>query len=93
MLDEPGTLRVARGLVKYAYHTAAVVRRCVIALDPATRRATLVGDVDTSDAFLLTQTPLVFVIPTARGASRWPIVSCQVVDHTFSAQLGALEGS
>jgi hypothetical protein len=86
---EPGTFRGARGWVKYAYHVAAEVTGFSIALDKKTRGGTLQGTVATSNPHLLTQTPLVFVMPT-KVPMRWPIESLTVTDGRITACLGAL---
>ena len=96
MLDAPRPVFTAkgdaRGLVKHAYHVAAEVSGYVITVDPA-RRFTLAGRVASSDPYLLTQTPLVFVIPTTRGPMRWPVESLTVTADQLRARLSAPEGS
>lgn len=93
MLDEPRVLvrgkADARGLVKYAYHTAAEVTDFVIMLDPSTRRLTLGGTVRSQTAWLASR-PLVFVVMTKGGALRWPIDALDVTGGQVRAQLGAL---
>ena len=94
MLDAPKSWRVARGLVKHAYHTAAEVTGCVVTFDEPPTTARLVGAVTDPDGYLLTQTPLVFVVPTKSGAWRWPIQSFAVTDGRLAARLGAfMEGT
>lgn len=94
MLDEPRTvfrgLGAAAGFVKHAYRLAATIVDYTIVVDPPTRRLTLGGTVATSDPFLLTQTPLVFVVPTQAGRLRWPIESVQVANGRVVAALGPL---
>jgi hypothetical protein len=93
MRDEPRPIVSAtgdaRGLVKHAWHVAAEVAGFVITVDPA-RRLTLAGRVAASDPYLLTQTPLVFVIPTRKGPMRWPIEALTVAEGHVTARLGAL---
>ena len=87
-MAEPGTFHGVRGLVKHAYHTAAEVSEFLITL----KTGALAGHIARSDPFLLTQTPLVFVIPTARGALRYPIDSLTITpEGNMVARLGALQ--
>lgn len=87
---EPGTFRGARGLVKYAYLVAAEVTGFVITFDKQTRGGTLGATVVTSVPHWLTQTPLVFVVPTKAGAVRWPIETLTIADGRLTARLGAV---
>jgi starvation-inducible outer membrane lipoprotein len=92
MLVEPVTLaRGTTGQVKYAYHTAARITGWVLTVHKETRAVTVAATVDTADAYFLTQTPLVLLLVTRRGVSRWPITRCQVIDRQFHADLGTLE--
>jgi hypothetical protein len=83
---EVGTLRGARGLVKQGYHVAAEIADFVLAI----KTGDLVGRVARCDPFLLTQTPLVFVMPTKVGAATWPIELLTVADGRLTARLGPL---
>jgi len=93
VLDDPRPLwrgvADARGLVKHAWHTAAELTGYVITVDRASRRLVLAGRVVASDAHVLAQTPLEFVIPTKYGARRWPIESLTVTEGQLTARLGA----
>jgi len=93
MLDEPRVVwrgtGDARGRVKLAYQTAAELTGYVITIDPA-RRLTLSGTIVASNPFLLTQTPLVFVVGTKVGACRWPVQTVTVRDDRLTAALGPL---
>ena len=95
MLDAPRTLVTAkagaRGLVKYAWHTAAELTGFVITVDPATRVLTLGGTVVESNPYWLAAAPLTFIVPTKTGALRWPIEAWTVTDGRVVARLGALE--
>lgn len=51
-------------------------------------RATVVA----SDAFKMSQSPLVFVAPHEQGEWRWPIQECQISQGVLTAQLGPPEG-
>lgn len=84
----PGTIHGAIGQVKYTYRTAAVVNDFTIArseLEGLTMRGTLAE----SDTYLLTQTPLTFVVPIKGGAWRWPVVDWRIIDRQILARLGA----
>jgi hypothetical protein len=92
MLDEPFPVTGARGLIKHAFRTAAEVTKFHVAMDRKTYRGALTGTVVTSDPFLLTQMPLVFVVPSRRPM-RWPVEAVHVTpDGQLVARLGALEG-
>lgn len=83
---EPGKLRGARGLVKHGYQVAAEITGFELAI----RTLDLGGTVAHSDPFLLTQTPLVFVMPTKTGVLTWPIEMLTVAEGRIAARLGAL---
>lgn len=85
-----GTWTGARGLVKHGYHTAAEVSGFSIAFDRQTTGGTVAAIVQTSDPYLLTQRPLVFVVPTKMGSARWPIESFTVAEDRWTARLGPL---
>lgn len=77
----------ARGLIKYAYRTVAEVGEYQIAL----KTLTMAGVLVTSVPFLLTQTPLVFVVVGKRQSFRWPILSFTVTEgRAIHARLGPL---
>lgn len=87
------------GSIRWQFYTAAGIHGYTVA--PANKTGTLwdlVATVVLSDAFKMAQTPLVFVaMHTKKGLDgrcvvktewRWPILSCQLVDHQLSARLG-----
>jgi len=84
---EAGTIRGARGLVKFAYLTAAEVTGFVIARDDLTRAWIVQGTVAASDSYLLTFPGLEFVVPHKGGAWRWRIESCRIAAAAFTARL------
>jgi hypothetical protein len=51
----------------------------------------LVATVHEADTFRVTQRPLVFMAPHARGTWRWPVTSLQITDGTLTASLGPPE--
>lgn len=90
------------GSIRWHFYTAAGIHG--YALAPCNKAGTawdLVATVVLSDAFKMAQTPLVFVaMHTKKGRDgtcvvktewRWPIVSCQLVDHQLTARLGPPE--
>jgi hypothetical protein len=68
----PGTITGALGQVKHAYQTAALITDYHIAKDDLSGAWLLTGTVAQSDAYLLTQSPLFFVM---RGGARWPVLA------------------
>jgi hypothetical protein len=75
------------GQVKYLYRVAADIEGYSIARSPE-HGLQLTGTVVRSDAFLLTQSPLVFSAPYAHGVLRWSITSHTVADGQLTAVLG-----
>lgn len=91
MLDEPKSLAIRRGLVKYAYRTAAEVSGRITFMERQTFSGTFAGQVGSSDPYLLTQRPLVLFVPTKRGGGRWPVESLTVTPAgDVTARLGPL---
>lgn len=86
----PGTVRGARGLVKAAYLTAAEVTGFVLAQEGLTGAWLVRGTLATSDAYLLAQSGLLFVVPHKGGAWRWVIESWGIAGPLFEARLKAL---
>lgn len=88
----PGTLTIARGFIKYAHRTAAEVSGAVVTiLDRKQLSGSVGGRVGTTDAYLLQQRPLVFVVPLKGTVWRWPIETVTVTpEGQLSARLGPL---
>ena len=82
-----GTIRGALGQVKHAYLTAAVVTGYRIAKDDVTGAWTLTGTVADANPYLLSQTPLVFVMVTKGGSVRWPVEAWAMADGQCSARV------
>ena len=89
----PGTIAGALGQVKHAYQTAAIVTGYTIAKDTLSGAWLLTGTVAQSDAFLLRQSPLVFVMVVKAGAWRWPVEAWAMANGKCQARLGPLQGS
>jgi len=90
------------GSIRWHYYTAAGIHGYTVS--PCNKAGTawdLVATVVLSDAFKMAQTPLVFcAMHTKKGLDgkcvvktewRWPILSCQLVDHQLTARLGPPE--
>ena len=79
------------GQIKWSYYIAAAIHGYTVTREGP--RAFLVrGTVVMSDPFKLSQRPLVFVAPHAKGEWRWPILDFELRDGVVTARLGAPEG-
>jgi hypothetical protein len=67
-----GRLTGVVGRITWAYYNAAAINGYTVTRSHDNRWA-LTGTIVTADAFKLTQRPLMFVAPHARGTWRWPI--------------------
>ena len=75
--------------IRWAYYTAAAVNGYTVTRDPVTRAWSVTGTIVLADAFKLTQRPLKFVAPHAKGEWVWPIESpVPRVAGPFMAKLG-----
>lgn len=80
------TVRGLVGQVMWGYHLAGSVSQWTVSKSDGAW--SLSATVVSSDAFRLSQRPLVFVAPHKDGAWRWPIVSLQIEGAALTAQLG-----
>lgn len=80
-------IRGVVGQIKWHYYTAAAINGYTVSRNDQ-REWSLRGTVVLSDAFKLTQRPLTFVAPHAKGEWRWPIESMTVADGSLVAKLG-----
>lgn len=85
-----GTIAGDVGLVKWSYHTAAVLHQFSVSTEPAGQRV-LRGRLVDPDAFKMSQAPLTFDVPTAVGLMRWPIQDWRLEGAVFVARLGEME--
>lgn len=76
----------AVGQIMWAYHVAAAIRGFTVSRTRSTWKVR--GTVASSDAFKITQRPLTFVAPHAKGEWSWPIVDLQVSGGQMTATLG-----
>ena len=75
--------------IRWAYYTAAAVNGYTVTRDPVTKAWSVTGTIVLADAFKLTQRPLKFVAPHAKGEWVWPINSpVPRVAGPFMAKLG-----
>lgn len=81
-----GSIKGVVGQIKWGYYVAAAINGFTVSRSPSNEwRVT--GVVVREDAFNITQRPLVFVAPHAKGEWRWPIESLHIVDGTLTARL------
>jgi hypothetical protein len=80
------------GQIRWAYYVAARLEGYAVSRDDAGIWR-LSGRVVISDAFKLSQRPLMFIAPHAKGEWRWPILELTVDCGQVRARLGALESS
>jgi len=91
---------IIRGVVaqvRWAYYTAAAVEGFTVVRAQAPRRPgvpprwSLTARVVTADPFKMTQRPLLFVVPHAKGRWQWPIESFTMTAGSLTATLGPVE--
>lgn len=82
-----GLITGVTGYVKWSYYTAGQIEKYTVTRSPE-HKWTLRGTVVLSDAFKMSQKPLVFVAPHEGGAWTWPIVSHELVNGQMVAVLG-----
>ena len=75
-----------RGRVRWAYYDAAILAQYTLTREDGIWR--LAGQVLMLNAIMLQQRPLLFEVPHAGGAWRWPIEVINVQDGRLSATLG-----
>lgn len=84
------TITGAVATLRWAYHQAAELRTWTVTKGEAGSFA-LSASVVSHDAFRVTQRPLVFVVQTANGPWRFPVLSLQIEGVTLTASLGPKE--
>mgnify|MGYP001562449127 CR=1 FL=1 len=83
------TIPGGEAFLRWGYYPAATLHAWTV-----TKQAsgwTLAATVTTTDTFRVSQRPLVFAAPTAKGVWRWPIVSLQIEGASLTAVLGPKE--
>lgn len=91
------TLTGIKGSIRWHYYTAAAIEGYTVTRSKDGQWS-LRAKVVLSDAYKMAQEPLTFVaMHTKKGLDgtcvvktewRWPILSCQLVDHQLTARLG-----
>lgn len=82
-------VRGPAGEVRWGYHTAATVGPWMITRDAGALQLT--ATVTETNAFRISQRPLVFAVPHSHGVWRWPIVEVLIQDGALTARLGPME--
>lgn len=82
------TIRGVVGQVKWSYYIAAAINGYTVTRGPDGSWS-LQGVVVLSDAFKLSQRPLLFVAPHQHGEWQWPILECHILSGAITARLGA----
>jgi hypothetical protein len=85
-----GEYRQIRGVVgqiTWSYYVAAAIHGYTVRQHKQTGASSLVGTVVSADTFRLTQAPLQFVAPHAKGEWRWNISTLKITDGTVHATL------
>ena len=84
---EGGRITGVVGIIKWQYYNAAAINGFTVqrAKDG---RWSLSATVVNRDPYKMSQSPLVFVMPTAKGTSRWPITDFELQDGRMRASLG-----
>lgn len=81
------SIRGVNGSVRWSYHTAAVLQGWSVTPNPDKKTFTLKATMATSDAFKLTQRPLVFVAPLNGGAWELDITDVKTIGTALTATL------
>jgi hypothetical protein len=90
-------IRGVVGQVRWAYYTAAAVEGYTVVRNTTPRRPgvpprwRLKARIVTADPFKMTQRPLLFVAPHAKGRWQWPIEDFTVTGGELTATLGPVE--
>lgn len=80
------TITGVEGQIRWSYHSAAVLRAWTVVSTDTAR--TLTASVVSQDTYRVSQRPLVFVAPHAKGEWHWPVEELQIQDGALTACLG-----
>lgn len=80
-------IRGVVGQIKWSYYNAAAIHGYTVRRDKTSHQWSMTGTVVASDAFKLSQRPLMFVAPHKRGAWKWEIRSLEIQAGTVRATL------
>ncbi len=86
-----GQIRGTAGTIRWGYFAAATLGPWTVTHE-AGGAPVLTATLASQDAMRLSQQPLVFTVPRATGAWRWPIVTLQITGVSLTATLGPKEG-
>jgi hypothetical protein len=86
MATGTGTIKGVVGQIMWGYYPAASINGYTVVRNGTawSLRATVVM----SDAFKMTQKPLIFIAPHQHGRWSWPIKSVQIQNGALTAELG-----
>ena len=88
-IRQGGRIRGVVGIVKWAYYNAAAINGYTVTRS-GDGRWSLTANVVQKDDFKITQRPLFFVAPHAKGEWRWPIETMRIENGMkLVAALGA----
>lgn len=82
-----GSVRGVVGHIKWSYFDAAAINGYTVTRNKA-GKWTMSGHVVMSDAFKMSQRPLIFVATHDKGAWRWPLGEFSITDGRIRADLG-----
>ena len=83
------TIRGEAAELRWGYHLAATLNDWTFT--PGSSSITVTARVVSSDAFRVSQRPIVFAVQRPHMVWRWPVLSLQIVDGALSASLGPQE--
>ncbi len=75
--------------LRWGYHPAATLKDWI--LTPSATSLTVTARIVSSDAYRVSQRPIVFAVPRQAVTWRWPVLSLQIVGETMTASLGPQE--
>ena len=76
--------------LRWGYHPAAVVKDWTMTPQDASS-VSVTAHVVSSDAYRVSQRPIVFTVPRPTSVWRYPVLSLQIVGQTLTAVLGPPE--
>ena len=84
------TFRGESAELRWGYQPAATLKDWTLT-PQGSSSLTVTAQVVSSDAFRVSQHPIVFTVPRQAGVWRWPVVSLQIAGQTMTASLGPQE--
>lgn len=77
--------------LRWGYHSAATLKDWTLTPQDASR-FTVTAQVVSSDAYRVSQRPIVFMVHRQASDWKWAVESLQITGSSFSATLGPSEG-